>query len=421
MNRCLVVILGGGRGTRLHPLTKMRSKPAVPLGGSYRLIDIPISNCINSGYQNIFVLTQYNSASLHRHISQSYKFDIFSGGFVEILAAEQTVSRSDWYQGTADAVRQNLRHFLSYDFDYYLILAGDHLYRMDYRKFVQFHARKGADISVAVYPVDAADASGFGILKIDSCKRIVDFVEKPRDPKTLSRMRVPGRGHSKSSKDYLASMGIYVFSRKTLHEVLANEEHTDFGRDIIPSSLSQRRVVAFPFTGYWRDIGTIRAFFDANIEMAQPNPPFPFHTEEGPIYTHPRFLQGSRIEDCQIRHSTIAPGGTLCGAMLNHCVIGIRSTVSRGCLLDHVVMMGADYREWPGDKAANRKAGIPNIGIGESSRIRNAIIDKNARIGENVVIENREGIIEAEGQGYAIRDGIVVIEKSATIPSGTVI
>jgi glucose-1-phosphate adenylyltransferase len=327
---------------------------------------------------------------LHRHISQSYKFDIFSGGFVEILAAEQTVSRSDWFQGTADAVRRNLWHFLSYDFDYYLILAGDHLYRMDYRKFVQFHARKGADISVAVYPVEASEAPGFGILKIDKGKQIVDFVEKPRDSKTLARMRVPGRGRSKSSKDFLASMGIYVFSRKTLHDVLANEEHTDFGRDIIPSSLSQRRVMAYPFTGYWRDIGTIRAFFDANIEMAQPNPPFPFHTEEGPIYTHPRFLQGSRIEDCQIRHSTIAPGGTLCGASLDHCVIGIRSTVSQGCLLDHVVMMGADYREWPSDKAANRKANIPNIGIGENSRIRNAIIDKNARIGENVVIENRE-------------------------------
>jgi len=429
MRNCVAIIMGGGRGSRLYPLTKLRSKPAVPLGGNYRLIDIPISNCINSEIKRIFVLTQYNSASLHRHISHSYKFDIFGGGFAQILAAEQTMSRSDWYQGTADAVRRNLWHFLSYDFDHYVILAGDHLYRMDYRKFVQFHEQKNADISVAVYPIDEIQAPNFGILKIKSSHQIVDFIEKPKMQEELEPYRIPSKGRTKGSqkkptpkrKDFLASMGIYVFSRGVLHEALKNESLTDFGGHIIPASLQKFRVMAYPFKGYWEDIGTIRAFFEANIAMAQPNPPFHFHSEEGPVYTHPRFLSGSRVEQCDIRHSMLAGGGILCGSVLDHCMIGIRSIISEGCTLERVVMMGADYREWPADKKANRKSGVPDVGIGRGSTICNAIIDKNARIGEGVVIEKREKRKQGDGVGYAIRDGIVVIEKNAIIPDGTVI
>lgn len=429
MESCLAVILGGGRGSRLYPLTKMRSKPAVPLGGSYRLIDIPISNCINSKIYKIFVLTQYNSESLNRHISQSFKFDTFRGGFVEILAAEQTMSRSEWFQGTADAVRRNLWHFKTYPIERYLILAGDHLYRMDYQKFIQFHVQSKADITVAVHPVAETQASGYGILKINPSKQIVDFVEKPMDKAQLDRLKIPVKGRTKASqkkgtsgeKNFLASMGIYVFGREVLHDILKDESLTDFGRDIIPSSLQKYRVMAYPYAGYWEDIGTIRSFYEANLAMAEPDAPFQFHTEDGPIYTHPRFLPGSRVENCIIKQTLLTHGCQLCGSVIENSVIGVRSVISHGCRLDRVVMMGADYSESPQDILKIRRQGMAPIGIGSGTTIQGAIIDKNARIGKKVLIENRQGLDHYDGDGYAIRDGIVVIEKNAWIPDGTII
>jgi len=429
MENCLAVVLGGGQGSRLYPLTKMRSKPAVPLGGRYRLIDIPLSNCINSKISKIFVLTQFNSESLNRHISQTYKFDDFRGGFVVVMAAEQTKGRSDWFQGTADAVRRNLQHFASYPGNYYLILAGDHLYRMDYRKFVQTHIQSKADITVGVHPVDEAQAGGFGILKISTKKQIVDFVEKPGRKVQLEVLRIPRKGRTKQAqrkstagqKDFLASMGIYVFSRKVLHEILKDERLIDFGRDILPSSLGKYRVMAYPFSGYWEDIGTIRSFYEANLAMAEPDPPFQFQSEEGPVYTHPRFLPGSRVEACTMKYVSMANGCEVHESTLERCVIGVRSIIHRGCTLERVVMMGADFYETPGELRTNRREKIPAVGIGAGSTIRGAIIDKNARIGENVTVENRQGLEHCDGEGYAIRDGIVVIEKNACIPGGTVI
>lgn len=427
MENCLAVILGGGQGSRLYPLTRMRSKPAVPLGGRYRLIDIPLSNCINSKLNRIFVLTQFNSESLNRHVSQTYKFDDFRGGFVVIMAAEQTPSRTEWFQGTADAVRRNLGHFTSYPADYYLILAGDHLYRMDYRKFIQAHIQTKADITVGVHPVDESQAAGFGILKINLKKQIIDFVEKPQRREELEPLRIPRKGRTKRAqrqpasgqKDLLASMGIYVFSREVLHTCLKNEKLIDFGRHIIPSSIGKYRVIAYPFSDYWEDIGTIRSFYEANLAMAEPEPLFQFQTEEGPIYTHPRFLPPARVEACTIKRSLITEGSVLSDCTLEQCVIGVRSTIRRGSTLQRVVMMGADFYESAGELRANRRKGIPDVGIGPGCVIRGAIIDKNARIGNGVTIENPKGLEHADAKGYAIRDGIVVIAKNAVIPDGT--
>jgi len=422
--------MGGGRGNRLYPLTRYRCKPAVPLGGSYRLIDIPVSNCINSKLNKIFILSQYNSASLNKHIAQSYQFDIFRGGFVEILAAEQTASRSEWFQGTADAVRRNLHHFASScDYEYCLILAGDHLYRMDYQKFLQFHIQKDASISIGVYPVSENQVEGFGILKVNPHDQIVDFVEKPKDPRIIRQFKVPGKGRTKTTqldksrecRDYLASMGIYIFSREVLLECLRDEKMTDFGRDIIPASLRKYRVMAYPFTGYWEDIGTIGAFYNANLSMAEPDAPFQFITDEGPIYTHARYLTGSQVEECSLKHVLLANGCVIRKSTIERSVIGIRSIIGQDCSLSEVVMMGADFTENSSQIRNARKKGLPPVGIGAGSVIKGAIIDKNARIGRGVVIENREKHSTLDAEGYAIRDGIVVVEKNAVIPDGTVI
>jgi len=413
----LVLILGGGRGTRLYPLTKLRAKPAVPLAGKYRLIDIPVSNCINSGFTQIFILTQFLSASLHRHVFQTYKFDIFSAGFVEILAAEQTLTSTDWYQGTADAVRKQIRHLLTRPAEDFLILAGDHLYRMDYREFLEHHRETRADVTIAVLPVSASDASRYGILKINEETRITAFREKPQTIEELNGLASrPG-----TDQPYLASMGIYFFRRDVLFQLLEEVSGEDFGKHIIPAAIESKRVYAFPFEGYWEDIGTIAAFYRANLALTQPNPPFDFYDPNRPIYTRPRFLPASRLDGCRLERVVVADGCRLYDADLEECVIGLRSIVRPGARLRQVVMMGADFYEDEEQKAENRRLGRPNVGIGANAVIERAIIDKNARIGEGVIIRSHEGEPDREEENYVIREGIVVIPKNAVIPPGTTI
>ena len=421
MKKVLGVILGGGRGTRLYPLTKYRSKPAVPIGGKYRLIDIPISNCIHSDVKKIYVLTQFNSASLNRHVMQTYRFDAFSNGFVEILAAEQTQENADWYQGTADAVRQQQRHLTDHQADQVMILSGDHLYRMDYRLFVDAHRQKRADLTLAVKPVTRDAASELGILKVDSTGRVVDFKEKPQTDAELDQLQVDPVPGGNPDEVFLASMGIYVFERNVLQQVLNQNEEEDFGKHIIPGAIHNRRVYAYPFKGYWEDIGTIQAFFEANLNLTQPEPPFTFYHPTAPVFTHPRYLAASRLDGCVLRQSKVGEGSEIRDTEVDRSVIGIRSAVGPNARISNTVMMGADDYDSPEDRARNLEAGIPNMGIGPDCVIDGAIIDKNARIGEGVVIRNQRGIQEAETDSYVIRDGIVVIPKNAVIPSGTVI
>ncbi len=416
MHDVLALILGGGAGTRLYPLTKLRAKPAVPLAGHYRLIDIPISNCIHSGVNHIYVLTQFNSVSLHRHITRSYHFDRFSDGWVRILAAEQTPASTSWYQGTADALRKQLYQLqvpLSRDM---LILSGDHLYRMDYAEFVTFHREHEADLTIAVKPVMAEEASRFGILKADPESHIQRFVEKPPADQLEGLESLPG------DKPYMASMGIYVFRSKTLLDILRQETGSDFGKHIIPAAIKQGlKVYAYPFEGYWEDIGTIRAFYEVNLAMADPHPPFDFFDAEWPIYTRARFLPGSRIIDSDLRQVFLAPGSIIDQATIRQSVIGLRSIVKPGAHLGDVVMMGADYFETEAEKAENAKMGLPDIGVGEGSVVEVAILDKNVRIGRNVVIRNHTGEPDQETKSYVIRDGVVVVPKGITIPDGTII
>ena len=411
------VILGGGRGTRLYPLTKLRTKPAVPIGGQYRLIDISISNCINSGITRVFVLTQFLSASLHRHVHRTYQFDVFSGGSVEILAAEQTLSGQGWYQGTADAVRRQMQRVHSRSPKDVIILAGDHLYRMDYSKFWQFHRDMEADVTVAVLPVSAQDASRFGILKTNEVGRIVDFDEKPTESEDLKRLvSRPG-----SQQPYLGSMGIYIFGIEALSNLLEDEAGDDFGKHIIPAAIESRRVYAYPFEGYWEDIGTISAFYEANLALTQQNPPFDFYNPQHPIYTRSRFLPASRIDGCRMERVVVANGCRLYNANIEECVIGLRSMVRPGAMLRRVVMMGADFYETVDHKAENRLIDRPPIGIGHNTSIERAIIDKNARIGERVLIRSHKGEEDHDHELYSIRDGIVVIPKNTVIPAGTTI
>ncbi len=421
MKKVLGIILGGGRGTRLYPLTKYRSKPAVPIGGKYRLIDIPISNCIHSDVKKIYVLTQFNSASLNRHVMQTYRFDAFSNGFVEILAAEQTQENADWYQGTADAVRQQQRHLADHQADQVMILSGDHLYRMDYRLFVESHRQQRADLTLAVKPVTRDAASELGILKVDSTGRVVDFKEKPQTDAELDQLQVDPVPGGNPDEVFLASMGIYVFERDVLQQVLNQNEEEDFGKHIIPGAIHNRRVYAYPFKGYWEDIGTIQAFFEANLNLTQPEPPFTFYHPTAPVFTHPRYLAASRLDGCVLRQSKVGEGSELRDTEVDRSSIGIRSVVGPNARISNTVMMGADDYDSPEDRARNLEAGIPNMGIGPDCVIDGAIIDKNARIGEGVVIRNQRGIQEAETDSYVIRDGIVVIPKNAVIPSGTVI
>ena len=421
----LSVIMGGGQGTRLFPLTKERAKPAVPLAGKYRLVDIPISNCINSGLRRIYLLTQFNSASLHKHISQSYKFDHFSGGFVEILAAEQTYTDASWYQGTADAVRKNLIHFMNHDWDYLLILSGDQLYRMDFRHIVDQHRETGADITVATIPVERRAAQSLGIMQIDAERRITRFVEKPKEPGMLDSLKLPPEWHASlgiagSEELFLASMGIYVFNREIIRRLLENTL-TDFGKHVIPNAIQNLRVFSFVFQGYWEDIGTIRAFFEANLDVTNELPRFNFFDMAAPIFSRPRFLPGSKINGAQIDHAVISDGCILNRAVITHSIAGLRCFVGAGTVLNRVILLGSDYYESIESILEHEKDGRPRIGIGTNCRIENTIVDKNARIGDNVVISPAGKPEKVDHPNYYIRDGIVIIPKNGVIPHGMVI
>jgi glucose-1-phosphate adenylyltransferase len=416
MEDVLTLILGGGRGTRLFPLTHMRSKPAVPIGGKYRLIDIPISNCLHADLKRIFVLTQFNSASLNRHIAQTYRLDVFSQGFVEVLAAEQTPESSDWFQGTADAVRQAARHFTGYDADYYLILAGDHLYRMDFLEMIEAHIESRADITIAAQPVTPSDATQMGIFMFGGDGQIAGFEEKPKPPR-LAEMHssVPAgstSGGVTPDKPFVASMGIYVFSREVLLDIL-KQPGIDFGKEIIPKSLGDYRVHPYIYRGYWADVGTIDAFYDANIQLTKRGAPFNFFHPRFPIYTHPRFLPGTRAHGCRIDASIVAEGCYLDQSEIVDSVVGIRTHVARGSKITRSVLLGADSYE--DDESGDH----PALGIGRDVVLDRVIVDKNARIADGVRLVNEAGVQEADGDGYHIRSGIIVVPKGAVVKSGT--
>ena len=429
MKRVLGIILGGGAGTRLYPLTKLRAKPAVPLAGKYRLIDIPVSNCINSDILKIYVLTQFNSASLNRHLARTYNFSGFSEGFVEVLAAQQTTENPSWFQGTADAVRQYIWLMEEWEVDEFLILSGDHLYRMDYRLFVQRHRDTNADITLSVVPIDEKRASDFGLMKIDNTGRVVDFSEKPKGD-ALKKMQVDtttlGLDSEQAQKmPYIASMGIYVFKRDVLIDLLnRSPDQTDFGKEIIPASAKDYNVQAYLYNGYWEDIGTIESFYDANLALTQqPRPPFSFYEERAPIYTRARYLPPTKLLDCQVTESMIGEGCILKQCRINHSVLGIRSRIEAGCIIEDTLIMGADFYEPFAERQSDCDTTRVPLGIGSNSTIRRAIIDKNARIGCDVQIINKDRVEEAEReqQGFFIRNGIVVVIKNAVIPDGTII
>jgi glucose-1-phosphate adenylyltransferase len=418
MNDVLTLILGGGRGTRLFPLTHMRSKPAVPLAGKYRLIDIPISNCLHAGLKRIFVLTQFNSASLNRHIAQTYRLDMFSEGFVEVLAAEQTPDSSDWFQGTADAVRQAARHFRGFDAEYFLILAGDHLYRMDFNELIEAHIEGRADITIAAQPVSPADATEMGILKFDDLGQIMGFEEKP-SPERLAALggslpRGSLAGGTTPEKPFVASMGIYVFNREVLMDILG-QPGVDFGREIIPKALSTHVVSPFIFRGYWADVGTIDAFYEANIQLTRRGAPFNFFHPRWPIYTHPRFLPASRVFASRLESSIMAEGCYLDSCDVSNSVVGIRTHISPGAQVTRSVLLGADYYEEETDASD-----VP-MGIGRNVVLDRVIVDKNARIGDGVRLVNEAGTTHADGEGYCIRNGIIIVPKGATIPNGLIV
>lgn len=422
--KALCVILGGGRGQRLFPLTKERAKPAVPLGGKYRLIDVPISNCLNSGLNQIYILTQFQSTSLHQHIKGSYVFDRFSGGFIEILAAEQRTGSEAWYQGTADAVRQNLHHFGT-KWDEILILSGDQLYRMDFRLLLKHHRKSNADMTICALPVDAASASASGIINVNPEGRVFGFKEKPPAEK-LRGLETDDAlfrkfGVEAAGRPYLASMGIYVFSRSVLYEELNKHQHVDFGYNLFPASIIRHKVHAYVFDGYWEDIGTVKSFHEANLQMARMPPPFSFNSAQGLIYTRPRTLPSTVIGRIEARESLIADGCRIGDAKLDNSIVGIRGIIGSGVKLARTLVMGADFYEWEEERAANKKLGRPDIGIGNDVIIEDAIVDKNARIGSNVVIRDPSRIEQKQTEMYVVRDGIICILKGAVIPSGTTI
>ena len=430
MKKVMAIILGGGAGSRLYPLTKQRAKPAVPLAGKYRLIDIPVSNCINSEINKIYVLTQFNSASLNRHLSRAYVFSGFSNGFVEVLAAQQTTENPNWFQGTADAVRQYLWMFSAWDeIDEFIILSGDHLYRMDYQNFIQRHRETNADITLSVLPIDERRASSFGLMKIDGEGRVVDFSEKP-DGEELRQMQVDTSilglsAEEAQQKPYIASMGIYVFKKQVLFDLLnQSPESTDFGKEIIPSAAANHNVQAYLFNGYWEDIGTIESFYDANLALTkQPHPPFSFYNETAPIYTRARYLPPSKILDSQITESMVSEGCILKNCQVHHSVLGVRTRIESGAVIHDALIMGSDYYQAQVERDARAETEETPMGIGENTRISRAIIDKNARIGKNVQIINKDNVDESnrEDDGFYIRSGIVVILKGAIIKDGTVI
>lgn len=409
----LCLILGGGRGARLWPLTKSRAKPAVPIGGKYRLIDVPLSNCLNSGIGRIAVLTQFNSVSLNRHIAQTYHFDLFHKGWVQILAAEQRSTVSDWYQGTADAVRKHAGEIQAADVRDVLVLAGDQLYRMDYSHLIAYHRDQAADLSMAVLPVSREATARFGILQQAIDGRITAFAEKPRDDRALTELA----SDIGSGRGWLGSMGIYVFRMDALMALL-DSDHVDFGTDLIPAAIKTHRVYGFTFDGYWEDIGTIRAFFEANLALAQPEPLFSFHDPVRPVYTHPRFLPGCRMNDARLDRVLVADGCILEKAKVSNSLLGNRSVIGGDVVMEDTVLMGADFYE---EERNSRPLGAPTIGIGQNARIRGAIIDKNARIGASVRVEPFPAGTDLDGEHWAVRDGIVVIPKDAILPDGAIV
>ncbi|MBU7583336.1 MAG: glucose-1-phosphate adenylyltransferase [Nostoc sp. TH1S01] len=429
MKKVLAIILGGGAGTRLYPLTKLRAKPAVPVAGKYRLIDIPVSNCINSEIFKIYVLTQFNSASLNRHIARTYNFSGFSEGFVEVLAAQQTPENPNWFQGTADAVRQYIWLLEEWDVDEYLILSGDHLYRMDYRQFIHRHRETNADITLSVIPIDDRRASDFGLMKIDHSGRVIDFSEKPKG-EALKAMQVDTTvlGLTKEQAEqqpYIASMGIYVFKKNVLIKLLREQlERTDFGKEIIPDAAKDHNIQAYLFDDYWEDIGTIEAFYHANLALTQqPQPPFSFYDEEAPIYTRPRYLPPTKLLDCHVTESIIGEGCILKNCRIQHSVLGVRSRIESGSIIEESLLMGADFYHASVESHGKINEDKIGIGIGRDTIIRRAIVDKNACIGHDVKIINKDNVQEAdrESQGFYIRSGIVVVLKNAVIPNGTII
>jgi glucose-1-phosphate adenylyltransferase len=422
VDNVLAVILGGGAGKRLFPLTRDRAKPAVPLAGKYRLVDVPVSNCINSDVDRIFVVTQFNSASLNKHIARAYEFDRFRSGFVTILAAEQTTTSTNWYQGTADAVRQSTSHLKSFPHDQVMILSGDQLYSMDYRLMLKHHEEHAAEITIAVTPVVAEEAPGFGILKTDEVHRITEFYEKPKlqdlagkESPVSPEMRAAGRM-------YQASMGIYIFGANVLYHCLDSQpDDHDFGKHVIPRAIHERRVFAYPFSGYWNDIGTVRSFFDTNIMLAQPHPAFNLYQTTMPLFTDAYTLPPAKVSSSRIHNALLGEGSVIVDSDISDAVIGIRSFVDRGTYINRAVLMGADYFRWQESETRTRAHGSDFPGVGKDSRIENAIVDKNASIGNRCVITNAKGVQEGEGPGFYIRDGIVVIVKNADIADGTVI
>ncbi len=425
MKNVVSLVLGGGKGTRLFPLTQYRSKPAVPLAAKYRLIDIPISNCLNSGMNRIYLLTQFNSVSLHRHIRQTYKFDRFSGGFVEILAAQQTIEGADWYQGTADAVRKNLRYIEQYGVDYVAILSGDQLYRMDFQKMLDTHKSSGADVTIAATPVHSQDAHAFGIMRLDETGRVIDFIEKPDTPEKLEQVRVSTdwideHGLQSRGRDCLASMGIYLFSRDVLVELLKQTTHEDFGKEVFPLSIQTKKVQVELFDGYWEDIGTIRSFYDANLALAGDAPPFEFADEDAPIYSRARFLPPTRISGATVTKSLIADGCIIGeGAKIENSVIGLRCQIGKNSVIKNSVLMGADFYQQQEQKEEDVIEKRPSVAIGENCLIQGAIVDKNCRIGNNVKVQlHKEMTEDCEVDNVYVRDGIIVVPRSAILHDG---
>lgn len=425
LSKVITIILAGGQGSRLYPLTKKRSKPAVPIAGRFRLIDFPISNCIHSGLRRIFLLTQFSSESLHRHLFLTYRFDNFSKDFITILSASQTLESPDWYQGTADAVRQNLR-FLRTEGEMVLILSGDHLYQMDYRKFIDFHLDKSAEISISVYPVHTEMAPEFGVMKVEENGKIPEFHEKPKEPSLLESTKVDEKVFKQfhfeaAGRTHLASMGIYLFNWEVLNDMLSSTTYEDFGREVIPAALNKYKVYAYFFDGYWKDIGTIRSFFEAHLDLIKTIPQFNLYDEDKLIFSHARFLPGSKINYSEVQNSILCEGSIIARARINQSIIGIRSRIGKNSVIERSFLMGADFFESEQEFSQNKTDGIPDVGIGENCEVRNTIIDKNVRIGNGVKLINSRNIKNEDSENYVIRDGIIVIPKNALIPDGTVI
>jgi len=421
--RVVSVVMGGGRGTRLHPLTAERCKPAVPLAGKYRLVDIPISNCLNSGINRIFLLTQFHTASLHRHIQTTYHFDPFGGGFVDILSAEQTEKTNDWYQGTADAVRRNLQHLRNEPHDYVLILSGDQLYRMDFSKIIAQHEAHGADVTIAAMPVPVSKVEGLGLMGVGDEFAIQKFAEKPKDPAVIESLAISAELEAQlgnpnpTEKRCLASMGIYVFNKSALAAALDNDM-TDFGKEVIPSLLGNEKLHAYAFEGYWEDIGTVRAFFETNLALTDELPPFDFFDEDAPIYTRDLYLPPSKVNQCQVEHAVFGDGCIVENSQIKRAVLGSRSYIRAGCRLENVVMMGSDTYETADDIQRNNSASIPHLGLGKDCRIQGSIIDKNTRIGDRVVLDPTDKPDGVYQHGIVIRDGVSVVPKGMTVPHG---